>query len=322
MTSGLPAPTPTSPANPNDVDRLIHALYLGAVEDGEAFRVRALQHLSTCFGAEGAAWLTVSGGGLCGEFSQWPADGGLTQQPLLDLNWSDSARVLALDPLQGDLQVPDALPGGRGVGLRYAHRGADLISLVLLRFARTAGDFSSAALNRAVGHAVEASTLSLRHFLQRDEWLHSMGRANRGPAALVDRGGTIYAASQRFRNMVGVPLKNPEFERLPCALPDEGLAESGGFNWGELYFRVSPHGSLYLLHVRAPLPLDGLSRREQEIARALGTGKTFKSVARQYDIAVSTVANHASRIYRKLGVYRREELVQLVRQPQRDHTAH
>jgi len=70
------------------------------------------------------------------------------------------------------------------------------------------------------------------------------------------------------------------------------------------------------LHARRPMPLDGLSPREQQIARALGNGKTFKSVARQYDIAVSTVANHASRIYRKLGIYRREDLVDLVRRPQ------
>ncbi|TAM24225.1 MAG: response regulator transcription factor, partial [Nevskiaceae bacterium] len=55
------------------------------------------------------------------------------------------------------------------------------------------------------------------------------------------------------------------------------------------------------------------SPREQQIARALGEGKTFKSIARNCGIAVSTVANHATRIYRKLGVYRREELVGLIR---------
>jgi DNA-binding NarL/FixJ family response regulator len=61
------------------------------------------------------------------------------------------------------------------------------------------------------------------------------------------------------------------------------------------------------------LPLDGLSPREQEIARALAEGKTFKSIARQFEIAISTVANHASRIYKKIGVYRREDLVMLMR---------
>src|SRR3546814_3905087 len=81
----------------------------------------------------------------------------------------------------------------------------------------------------------------------------------------------------------------------------------------DLHFRVQPQGSLYLINARRPHPLDVLSPREQEIARALALGKTFKSVAREYGIAISTVANHASRIYRKLGLYRREELVELGR---------
>ena len=68
-----------------------------------------------------------------------------------------------------------------------------------------------------------------------------------------------------------------------------------------------------LLYARKVQALDGLSPREQEIARALAAGKTLKSVARQYGIATSTVANHASRIYRKLGIYRREELFDLIR---------
>jgi DNA-binding NarL/FixJ family response regulator len=122
--------------------------------------------------------------------------------------------------------------------------------------------------------------------------------------------------------MVGTECGDRDFTRLPGGLPQEVIDEEGTFSWGTLHFRVSHHKNLYLLHVRAPLPLDGLSPREQEIARALGAGKTFKSVARQYDIAVSTVANHASRIYRKLGVYRREDLVQLVRKPGNDRKTH
>ncbi|MBV8062622.1 MAG: response regulator transcription factor, partial [Nevskia sp.] len=41
-------------------------------------------------------------------------------------------------------------------------------------------------------------------------------------------------------------------------------------------------------------------------------GKTLKSIARQYGIAVSTVANHTTRIYRKLAIYRREDLIELL----------
>ena len=100
---------------------------------------------------------------------------------------------------------------------------------------------------------------------------------------------------------------------LPFQLPEEAFEDKGQFSVGELHFRASRAGPLVLLNLRKVLPLDGLSPREQEIARALSTGKTFKSVARQCGIATSTVANHASRIYRKLGIYRREELLELIR---------
>jgi DNA-binding CsgD family transcriptional regulator len=164
-------------------------------------------------------------------------------------------------------------------------------------------------------HMVEATGIALNFYLRRDEWLDSMGRPSRGSGALVDASGTIYYASDRFYELLGSENGQP-YEVLPFPLPDSVLDGSErSFINGPLHFRVSPAGQLYLLHARRPLPLDQLSPREQEIARALGNGKTFKSVARQYGIAVSTVANHASRIYRKLAIYRREDLVALLREP-------
>ncbi len=56
---------------------------------------------------------------------------------------------------------------------------------------------------------------------------------------------------------------------------------------------------------------------EERSARALANGKTFKSGARQYTMAISTVANHASRIYKKLGIFRLEELVDILRKPEK-----
>ena len=102
---------------------------------------------------------------------------------------------------------------------------------------------------------------------------------------------------------------------LPCSMPRDALENNGSFTIGQLHFRITRDGPLFILHLRRCLPLDGLSPREREIARALGSGKTFKTVARQYGIAVSTVANHASRIYKKLGIYRREELIEQIRTP-------
>jgi len=102
--------------------------------------------------------------------------------------------------------------------------------------------------------------------------------------------------------------------RLPFELPENPSEERGAFSRGTLRFRlVAADGRRFLLYARKVQALDGLSPREREIAKALADGKTLKSVARQYGIATSTVANHASRIYRKLGIYRREELFELIR---------
>lgn len=311
------ANTPT-----RDFDRLVQNIYALAVDDWTVFRQNALERLCMHFGAVGAAWLTVPGSGSGGEFSEWPFEAGHTRQQLESIKFPHGKRDLDLAPLAENLRGTVTVEGEVGFAVKYAHRGADLISILLMRFPKASPLSDADALRRAVGYVVEANTLALRYFIQRDEWLQSMGRSSRGTAALVDQSSTIYAASKAFRDMVGAECGDKDFQRLPGGLPQAVIDEEGTFSWGSLHFRVSHQKNLFLLHVRAPLPLDGLSPREQEIARALGAGKTFKSVARQYDIAVSTVANHASRIYRKLGVYRREDLVQLVRKPGNDRKTH
>lgn len=297
-----------------DADRLIQAIYTLAVDaDWESFRGLALAEVCRWLGASGGVWLTRSPGKQPGEFTQHPANLGLSRKQLTALAFPAGQREIEFEVLPPELLVPGDLSRDSGWALSYAHRGGSLTSIVLLRFRAGAPVESAASMQRAVGHMVEAGGLSLRQFIKRDEWLQQMGRTSRGTATLVDADGVVYAASDPFREMVASQSGDAEFDTLPCRIPEEALELGGAFFYGPLHFRVQRYGNLYLLHARRPLPLDGLSPREQEIARALSTGKTFKSVARQYDIAVSTVANHASRIYRKLGIYRREDLVELVR---------
>lgn len=299
-----------------DLDRLILTFYSLAVEDDwQDFRSHAMTTLCQWLGASGCAWLTSSQPELPGEFSQHPPGGIIKAELLTELKFDNEIRELKLDPLPLALRSRD--PGERGYALQYSHRGAGLVSTVFLRFPADVNFETDEYIRRAIGHMVEAGGLALRTFIQRDEWLFALGRPNRGTAALVDAKGTVYAASRRFRELISSQIDtDAEFAVLPFSLPEPALEEGqGGFFKGALHFRVSQYGHMYLLHARRPAPLDGLSPREQQIARALGNGKTFKSVARQYDIAVSTVANHASRIYRKLGIFRREDLVELVRKP-------
>lgn len=57
-----------------------------------------------------------------------------------------------------------------------------------------------------------------------------------------------------------------------------------------------------------------LSEREVEVLQLIAEGKSFKTIGSMLIIAISTVANHASRIYSKLDVSRREDAISRYRQ--------
>ena len=289
----------------NDTDVAINALYQKALFDSPAeFRSSGLRLVAEFAGAESAAWVTHNDRGVIGEFTVLPASLTASPQALVQLAISGKSPILRL-PANGNKQV--------GHAVRHKHTNAELTSTVAFWFKNGAKRPAADELRRIVGHMSEAAQMALRNFILRDERLADMGRPSRGATALIDASGVIYAASRRFRELLQEEFKVESLNQLPFTIPDDALSGDGLFSQGELRFRSSRLGSLYMMHARQPQPLDSLSPREQQIARALGRGKTFKSVARQCGIAVSTVANHASRIYRKLGIYRREDLVELVR---------
>lgn len=293
-----------------ETDALIQALYAMAVaKEWNQFRPLALEKVCAYVGAARAAWATRGAAATPGEFTEHPLGAGVALGMLLNLNFPGDDKTVPIANGHGGLQ---------GIAVRHSHVGAGLTSVIGFWFAPEQKLPASAGLVQVAAHLAESGTVALRQLVQRDEWLMAMGRPNRGTAALVDAAGTVYAASDRFRELVAKEFETADVSHLPFTLPHDALVgEQALFSEGPLRFRTARLGNLFLLHARKPLPLDGLSPREQEIARALGNGKTFKTVARQCGIAVSTVANHASRIYKKLGIYRREDLVELLRRPNR-----
>jgi DNA-binding CsgD family transcriptional regulator len=268
--------------------------------DWQSYRERALGLLSDSLGARAAAWWSRSVRGGYGTLAQYPEP--FIQQTELDrpcLPRGSEAMVQSLS--------------ATGQAFVHAPNGSELLHTVVLQYPRRAVHAAEHVLERIGVHLCAAGALSMLQFVRRDDWLHSMGRANRGSAALADADGTLYAVSDRFRGLLEETGHAGELRRLPFALPPAVLGERGGEQMiGGLHLRIGRCGNLHLLHARKPLPLDTLSPREQEIARALSNGKTLKSIARQYGIAVSTVANHTTRIYRKLAIYRREDLIELL----------
>ncbi|WP_028080560.1 helix-turn-helix transcriptional regulator [Solimonas soli] len=288
-----------------ELDRLIEAVYAAGFElEWQYFRPEVLRLLCAWAGAEAAAWLVLPQGGSSGEFASWPG-ALLDGRTLATLSFDGGARERTLSVEVSRGRRREVLV------LRVEHRGSHLHSVIALLPGERMVDLK--ALRHALGHVVQAGTLALRQFVMRDEWLIAMGRSSRGSAALIDAKGGVYAVSERFRQLVALEFGDTAFSVLPFTVPPERFDDPGPFQVRSLHFRIKPEGGLFLINARRPHPLDVLSPREQEIARALALGKTFKSVAREFEIAISTVANHASRIYRKLGIYRREELVELLR---------
>ncbi|TJY62008.1 hypothetical protein E4T66_07140 [Sinimarinibacterium sp. CAU 1509] len=297
-----------------DLDRTIEAVYAAAFHrEWDDFRLQALDVICRWSGALSASWLMRASSGCCAQFACWPHESAaLPMSTVAAIPLSLDARELELDA--DELGRANGVDGGvRILALRLAHRGCAMNSVLCLSFP-AAHRPSRSMLRHALGHLVQASSLALERLVQRDDWLQTMGRSSRGSAALIDEGGTVHLASERFRALLRDSLGVGDSAELPFSVPQQVVAAGGGyFDIGELHFRLVPEAGMFLLHARRPHPLDVLSPREQEIARALANGKTFKSVARECDIAISTVANHASRIYRKLGIFRREELVGLLR---------
>lgn len=285
----------------NPLDSLIQGLYgMSTESDWRAARERALELLRLHFHAESAAWITTSESGA-GPFTE-SVFSGFTKAQLAALKFT------AAEPVQ---TVP--INGGSARAVRYNHANRTLVSVLMMRWVPGVAIADTATLLTAATHLGEASALILKLFVQRDEWLLSMGRSNRGAGALVDARGAVHAGTERFRKIL--EARKMSASQLPFKLPDIGDNEHEALVHDGLHVRIERMDGLYLVHLRQPLPLDILSPREQQIARALGAGKTFKSVAKQCEISVSTVANHATRIYRKLGIFRREELVELIRAP-------
>lgn len=298
-----------------NLDRLIQQLYAMSlfVGDWQETRQRFLSTLIAWCGAHSGAWLTRSTVDQPGTYTLWPTDCGITESDLRAQQTEGASRSQHLQPL------PDCLSAGldgpsEGFLVEYTHRGGGLISRVLIRFQGRAPEVWLDH-KRAIGHMIEASSLALTQFLQRDEWLAAMGRNARGPSAITDGDGYYYAVTPKFLQLMAEAFGAAAAgaARLPFPLPRPEAGKVNTVRLGPVFLRVSAQGSLYVVHARRPRPTDALSPREQQVAQALAEGKTFKRIAQQLGLSSSTVANHTASIYRKLGVFRREDLLAVMR---------
>lgn len=182
-----------------------------------------------------------------------------------------------------------------------------LYSLVTLyRFDRgrpfSAAD--AAKVGRVMFHLFNAASHAF--FLQMSRRLADRPAAS--AAAAVDATGAFHDAMPRFFEMLDRHFPDRPPQQLPFALPaDSETAVHRG-----LCVRCEPLEELRCVHIWPAGPLDHLTRRERDVVAAVAHGLSFKQAAKRIGIAPSTVANHLYRVYRKLGVYSRAALAELV----------
>ncbi|MCG8670518.1 MAG: helix-turn-helix transcriptional regulator, partial [Pseudomonadales bacterium] len=100
-----------------------------------------------------------------------------------------------------------------------------------------------------------------------------------------------------------------ESQMLPFSLTDFEDKKNDVING--LAVSVSSQGKLLLVGVRPASMIDQLTEREREVVHWITQGLTYKEVARKIGLAPSTVSNHLYRVYHKLGISSKTELVQL-----------
>jgi len=126
--------------------------------------------------------------------------------------------------------------------------------------------------------------------------------------ALCDAKGIYHAVTQRFLDMIELNL----CEAPSNSFPFNFLEEERHFSKENLLFEVQQYNDLYKISVRSKNQLDQLTKREQQVIEHISQGKTFKEVAKALSLSPSTVSNHLYRIYLKLGINTRSELINMM----------
>lgn len=146
-----------------------------------------------------------------------------------------------------------------------------------------------------------------------EEARHPGRERRRRAAALVDGKGMLYTTNSAFINLMLAEWPDWRGPMLPPALLDTVVTNSSS---RALFSRIAVHASavndLLLLHLREITPCDSLSQREWDVATAFGRGLSYKEIARHLGVSPSTVRNHLTTIYQKVGVSNKAELAHIL----------
>jgi DNA-binding CsgD family transcriptional regulator len=129
-------------------------------------------------------------------------------------------------------------------------------------------------------------------------------------SALCDAKGIYHCVTQRFLDVLDEHISEGSHQKFPV----DAFTDKTTFIQGNLHFTVNKVGELYKVSLRVINQFDKLTSREKEVIAGVCHGKTFKQIAKELALSPSTVSNHLYRIYLKLGINTRSELIALAQQ--------
>jgi DNA-binding CsgD family transcriptional regulator len=151
--------------------------------------------------------------------------------------------------------------------------------------------------------------LSSALHLSRDNMLRHASSQDEG-VAIVNGGGWVLASQPPFAALARAEWGSPG-PRLPASFVEDGL-ERKSWRGRAIALRIQQLPPYYLLRATPVSPLEALTARERQVAEQFARGLSYKEVAAELHIAPTTVRNHLARIYDKLGLETKSELVRLL----------
>jgi DNA-binding CsgD family transcriptional regulator len=139
------------------------------------------------------------------------------------------------------------------------------------------------------------------------------GNASQRASAICDRFGVLHLVEEPFVRLVQAEWRQWRSAQLPGPLSRLIERAQGGVHRGAAaVFRASPVGDLVLLEGRTVKPIDRLTAREREVAQHYAQGRTNQEIARTLRISAATVRNHLRKLYGKLDIANKTQLIRQV----------
>lgn len=154
-------------------------------------------------------------------------------------------------------------------------------------------------------HLTRASTLNLRHMLER-KYDEKRDKA----IGLLDAMGNIQVGHDLFSDMLREEWPKEHGKRLPKVAWD-ALKHRGIFRGRTLSLTASTQANYLVCEAQSLSEIDRLGALERSVAVLVADGHDYKTIASRMGTSPNTVRNQISRIYKKLNVHDKLSLAML-----------